>query len=176
MWVEKTSTSKEFICSLCSRKRQIDTQREGAKCGQEEQAQKMLALSNAKLPPIDIGSNVVIRVPDVDRGRLAPRSVLAVVCEVNSSGLYKLGTKEGHINRLYARNEFSIADSDFIDIADVPSISLSLRTASMHASGSQQGFISCSCQRYCIDKKCKCKKNGIKCGSKCHNNSSCKNK
>jgi len=39
-----------------------------------------LALTNARLPPVDIGSNVVLRVPDdVDRDRPAPRSILAVV-------------------------------------------------------------------------------------------------
>ncbi|XP_030750306.1 uncharacterized protein LOC115878088 [Sitophilus oryzae] len=42
----------------------------------------MIALSNSKLPPIDVGRTVIVRVPDVDRGRLAPRNVLAVVNSV----------------------------------------------------------------------------------------------
>jgi hypothetical protein len=51
--------------------------------------------------------NVVVRVPDVDRGRLAPRSVLAVVVDVNFSDMYEMGTKEGNIDRLYARSDHS---------------------------------------------------------------------
>jgi len=51
----------------------------------------MLASSRQKLPPAEVGQNVVVKVPDVNSGRVAPRNVLAVV---NESGLYKLGIKE----------------------------------------------------------------------------------
>jgi hypothetical protein len=82
----------------------------------------------------------VYRVPDVDRGLLAPRNVLAVVVDVNCFGLYLLGTKEGLLGWLYVRNEFTTADNNFIDVHQVPSNSLSLRSASMTTSGSKQGF------------------------------------
>jgi len=71
----------------------------------------------------------VVRVPDLDGGRLAPRNVLADVVDVNSYGLYLLGPKEGLLERLYARNEFTTADSNFIKAHNVPSSSLSLRSA-----------------------------------------------
>jgi len=32
----------------------------------------MASFSNSRLPAVDIGTNVVVRVPDLDRGRLAP--------------------------------------------------------------------------------------------------------
>ena len=136
----------------------------------------MVSLSNSRLPAVDIGTNVVIRVPDLDRGRLAPRNVLAVVVDVNSSGLYLLGTKEGQLEQLYARTEFTAADNNFIEAHDVPSFSLSLRSASMITCGSKQEFVSCHCKRHCIDKKCKCLSKNMKCNSMCHYNSSCKNK
>jgi len=117
---------------------------------------KLVSLSNSRLPAVDIGTNVVVRVPDLDRGRLSPRNGLAVNVDVNSSGLYLLSTKEGLLERLYARNEFTTADN-FIEAHDVPSSSLSLRSASMITSGSKQGFVSCLYKRYCIDKKCKCR-------------------
>ena len=47
----------------------------------------MVSFSNSRLPAVNIGTNVVVRVPDVDRGRLAPRNVIAVVVDVNYSGL-----------------------------------------------------------------------------------------
>jgi len=52
----------------------------------------------------------VVRVPDLVRRRLAPRNVLVIVADVNSSGLYLLGTKEGLLERLYARNEVTTSD------------------------------------------------------------------
>jgi hypothetical protein len=118
----------------------------------------------------------VVRVPDVDRGSLAPRNVLAVIADVNSSDLYLLGMKEGLLEWLCALSEFTTADNNFIDVHDVPSNSLSLRSASLTTPGSKQGFTSCNCKRYCIDKKCKCRSKNIKCNSKCHSNSCCKNK
>ena len=116
----------------------INIQREVAKSSQKQQAHKMISFSNSVLQAVDIGTNVVVRVPDVDRGRLAPRNVLAVVVDVNSSGLYQLGTKEGLLERLYACNEFTPADNKFIDVHDVPSSSLSLRSASVTTSGCKQ--------------------------------------
>ena len=109
------------------------------------------------------GTNVVVRVPDFDPGRLAPRNVLEVVVDVSSSGLYLLDTKEGLLERLYACNEFTTADSNFIEARDVPSSSLSLRAASVITSGSKQGFVSCHCKRYCINKKCTCRSKNTKC-------------
>ena len=159
----------KVTCNLCVRKNRIIIEREGAKSGQK-QAQKMVSLSNSRLPAVDIGKNVVVRVPDLDRGRLAPRNVLAVVVDVTSSGFYLLGTKEGLLERLYVRNEFTTADNNFIEAHDVPSSSLSLRSASM-MSGSKQGFVSCHCKKYCIDKKCKCLSKNMKCNSMCHSNS-----
>ena len=91
----------------------------------------MVSLSNSRLPAVDIGTNVVVRVPDLDRGRLAPRNVLVVVVDVSFSGLYLLGMKEGLLEQLNARNEFTTAENNFIEAHDVPSSSLSLQSASM---------------------------------------------
>jgi hypothetical protein len=124
----------------------INIEQECTKSGQEQQAQKMVSVSNSRLPAVDIGTKVVVRVPEFDRGRRAPRNVLAVVVDINSSGLYLLSTKEGPLERLYARNKFTTADN-FIEVHDVPSSSLSLRSASMIKSRSKQGFVSCHCKR-----------------------------
>jgi hypothetical protein len=167
---------QNVTCNLCVRKNRINIQRKGAKSGQKQQAHKMVSLSNSRLPAVYIGTNVVVRVPDDDRGSLTPRNILAVVVNVNSSGLYLLGTKEGLLERLYARKEFTTADNNYIDVHDVPKNSLSLRSASMTTSGSKQGFASCNCKKYCTDKKCKCRSKNIKCNSRCHSNRSCKNK
>jgi len=51
--------------NLCVRKNQINIEQEGAKSGQEQQAQKTVSLSYSRLPAVDIGTTVV-RVPDLD--------------------------------------------------------------------------------------------------------------
>ena len=79
----------------------------------------MASLSNSRLPVVNIGTNVVVRVPDLDRGRLASRNVLAVVVDVSSSGLYLFGKKEGLLERLYARIEFTTAENNFIKAHDL---------------------------------------------------------
>ena len=61
----------QVACNVCIRKNRINIEREGAKSGQEQQAQKTASFSNSRLPAVDIGTNVV-REPDLDRGRLAP--------------------------------------------------------------------------------------------------------
>ena len=139
----------KVTCNLCVRKNRINIEQEDTKSGQEQQAQKMVSFSNVRIPAVDIGTNAVIRVSDLDRRRIALRNVLAVVVDVISSGLYLLGTKEGLLERLYARNEFTTVDNSFVEDHDVPS-------SSMITSGSKQGFVSCHCKGYCIDKKCKC--------------------
>ena len=112
----------KVTCNLCARKNRINIERKGAKSGQEQQVKKKngFSLSNSRFPPVDTGTNVVVRVPELDGGRLAPRNVLAVVVDVNSSGFYLLGRKEGLLERLYARNEFTTADNSFIEARHVP--------------------------------------------------------
>jgi len=127
----------KVTCNLCVRKNQIIIEQEGAKFGQEQEAQKKVSLSNSRFPAVDIGTNVVVWMPDLDQGRLAPRNVLAVVVDVISSGLDLLGKKEGLLEQLYARNEFTTVDNEFIEAHDVPSSSLSLCSASMIMSGSK---------------------------------------
>jgi hypothetical protein len=56
----------KVTCNLSVRKNRINSEREGAKSGQEKQVQKMVSLSNSRLPAVDIGTNVVVRVPDLD--------------------------------------------------------------------------------------------------------------
>jgi len=101
----------KVTCSLCVRKNRINIVRESAKSGHEQQAQKTVSLSNSRLPAVDIGTNVVVRVPDLDRGRLASRNVLTVVVDVISTGLYLLGTKGSLLERLCARSEFTAGDT-----------------------------------------------------------------
>ncbi|KAK7601006.1 hypothetical protein V9T40_008447 [Parthenolecanium corni] len=118
-------------------------------------------------------------VPDVNRGKTDARSILACVIEKTEDGFYRLGTREGIINSLYARSQFALSHKQFVQLDEVPitSATISLRSvASSQATGNGQGFVRCHCMQKCINKRCLCVKNGIKCNSKCHGSNSCCNK
>jgi len=144
--------------------------------GIDAQAVRMLNLSRKKFAPAAVRDNVLISIPSVDRSRLATRNVLGVVMEHNESlDLYKIGTKDGTLAKLYAINEFQKSKTNDLLLEDVPDKTTSVRSSSAKESGSQD-FTFCNCLRGCAAKSCKCRKNNLKCNSKCHNGGSCTNK
>ncbi|KAK7577981.1 hypothetical protein V9T40_010186 [Parthenolecanium corni] len=89
------------------------------------------------------------------------RSILACVIEKTEDGFYKLGTREGIINSLYACSQFALSHKQFVQLDEVPITSATIllqSVASSQATGNGQGF------------------NGIKCNSKCHGSNSYCNK
>ncbi|KAF0748419.1 zinc finger MYM-type protein 1-like, partial [Aphis craccivora] len=72
-----------------------------------------------KFQPAKVGETVRIRVPDVDRSKMDPQNILAVVLDIVDNDFYKLATKNGVINRLYTRNQFSVCKENLISISDV---------------------------------------------------------
>ena len=55
----------------------------------------MLRLSNIKFAPASVGDSVKVPVPEVDRSKCAPRSVIGVVMEVDTEkSLYKISIPE----------------------------------------------------------------------------------
>ena len=72
---------------------------------------------------------------DVDRGRCDSRNILGVMMEADlTKDLYKIGIKDDTLNLWYARNQFSASTEGTVNIADVPSVSISLRECAGKAS------------------------------------------
>lgn len=143
----------------------------------KKQAEKMVQTSNSKYPDAKKGDTVRVRVPDVDRGRTDGRNILAFVLEVTDANLYKLGTKHGILNQLYARNQFTICNENFIYGEDIPQTEISLREcARLSSKTGGQGYSRCGCKGGCKSDKCKCCKEKKLCNSKCHQSGSCSNK
>ncbi|KAF2891203.1 hypothetical protein ILUMI_14970, partial [Ignelater luminosus] len=65
----------------------------------------MLQQSYSKYSKVEIGQNVLVKISDVNRGRLALRNIFAVVLPERED-LYQLGTLTRELERLYAKNEF----------------------------------------------------------------------
>ncbi|XP_071052387.1 uncharacterized protein [Onthophagus taurus] len=165
------------LCLLCYKRNSIINERNDAKEGLCQQAKKMKITSDKLHPSADVGSTVRVKIPDVDRGRGDPRSVLAVVLEVTDDNYYKLGTRNGIINQLYARSQFSVCDEKLVTTEEVPSKEMSLRTVAIAQSiGTGQGFKKCACTKKCETKKCLCKRSNLLCNSKCHGSNPCTNK
>ncbi|XP_060857765.1 KRAB-A domain-containing protein 2-like [Metopolophium dirhodum] len=143
----------------------------------EKQAARMMTRSEKKFPAVDVGVNVVIRIPDVDKGKTDHPNLIGVVLEKTEHDLYRIGSKDGILEKLYCRSEFITCEEKFITENQVPNNHISLRAAATKAStGSGQGFVRCTCKTSCGTNRCLCRKNKILCNSKCHNSLSCQNK
>jgi hypothetical protein len=81
--------------------------REAAREGLEEQAKKMKATSSKKFPKPTLGQNVRIKIPDIDRAKKDPRSLIAVITDIKDEEFFELGTKLGKLKALYTRNQFT---------------------------------------------------------------------
>nr|XP_042912061.1 uncharacterized protein LOC122272429 [Parasteatoda tepidariorum] len=117
----------EITCRLFHNKQVICKKRSGAHASLQAKGAKILRSSGAKFPPAKVGDNVRIRIPDVDRGCGDPRSVLAVVMNVED-GFYKLGTEHGVLKHLYSRSEFSILHEKLLTLDSIGTKEKLLRT------------------------------------------------
>jgi len=71
--------------------------REVGREGLEEQAKKMKASSSKKFQKPTLGQNVRIKIPDIDRAKMDPRSVIAVITNIKDEEFYELATKLGKL-------------------------------------------------------------------------------
>ena len=139
----------------------------------------MVSRSNQILRPIDIGDNVTIPIPSVDRGRGDPRNILCLVTHFSSNTeQYKLVTRHGLLNSTFSRNYFMPFTFHGLSEADVDSnTEISVREeAHLQSIGDGQWFVKCSCKTGNARKTCKCVRSNVLCNSRCHNSNSCQYK
>lgn len=177
---EGSGDDAQYICALCQCAIRVQEQRKNAKRKLEEQADRMLAASKNRLQPAAVGQNVLIRIPEVDRGRADPINLMAVLIN-ESNGFFRLGTKNGILQRMYCRSEFELCNQEFFTVDDVPQnkeISLREAVGAASVSGHGQGGIRCGCssKARCSTNTCKCKRENMLCNSRCHNSNPCCNK
>lgn len=145
--------------------------------GLERQAKKMKTLSEKAFPPLVIGTNVKIPVPQVDRGKVDANNLIGVILSITEDEFYRVGTREGTISRLFARNQIFPCKESFLSADEVPDKEYTVRSLSLRSSlTGGQGFFFCQCKTKCTSNRCKCKSNNVLCNSKCHSSSDCNNK
>ena len=139
----------------------------------------MVSRSNQILRPIDIGDNVTIPIPSVDKGRGDPRNIYYLVTHFSSdTEQYKLGTRHGLLNSTFSRNQFMPSIFHGLSEAEVDSnTEISVHEAArLQSIGDEEYFAKCSCKTSCARKTCKCVRSNVLCNSRCHNSNSCQHK
>ena len=134
--------------------------------------------SRTEFKPISVGDTVAVPIPNVDRGRCDARNLIGRVIS-KSNDMFKIGTPEGILNKLYSRNQIEHCSRTLIEEHEINSnISVSLRGALKSGSCGGQGYVKCGCKggKKCGTNRCACFKNKLKCNSRCHNSETCKNK
>jgi len=89
--MENEGNTEEELCQLCINKENISNKREEAKEWLERQAKRMKLQSYMSHPPALQGYNVRVKIPDVDRSKCDPQSIIAIVLEKTTDGFYHLG-------------------------------------------------------------------------------------
>ena len=129
--------------------------REAAREGLEEQAKKMKATSSKRFQKPTVRQNVRIKIPDIDRAKTDPRSIIAVITDIKDKEFYELCTKLGKLKALYTRNQFTLCKENFLGIEEVGPVEISVREVVKKLSlVGGQGFRKFNCSKKCTTKMC----------------------
>ena len=151
----QTNEQNKYTCELCTKSNQNQRERMASGNNLSKQAERMVSRSNQILRSIDIGDNVAIPIPSVDRGHGYPRNILCLVTYfISDIEQYKLGTRHGLLNLTFPRNQFIPSTFHVLSEADVDSnTEISVREAArLQSIGNRQGFVKCSCKTGCARK------------------------
>ena len=78
---EAFSETPDETTATISRAQKVKVFREAGREGLEEQAKKMKATSSKKFQKPTLGQNVRIIMPDIDRAKMDPRSIIAIITD-----------------------------------------------------------------------------------------------
>ena len=157
-------------CYLNERKESHEKGRTAAKRDQDKQIQRMEKQSVKKARILDIGDNILIPIPEVDkRSPFEPINLPGVITHRSEEGYYKIGTHAGTLDRHYLSTEVELSHGNFLTPTDVPSDTVTLRQAALACSLGKYR-LSCNCTGGCGSNRCKCRRIRRICNSKCHSN------
>jgi len=94
---EAISKTPDRTTATVSRAQKVKVFGEAAREGLEEQAKKMKATSSKKFQKSTVGQNVRIKIPDIDRSKMDPRSIITVITDIKDEEFYELATKLGKL-------------------------------------------------------------------------------
>ena len=140
----------DVVCQQCIRSANIRNERNMARINQEKQAERMVSETAKRFKPAALGDNVLVPIPDVDRGRTDFRNIPGVVTNVGTDGTYVIGTISGTLKQPYVRSQFIPTQAAMLNVTDVPEKEISLREVAQKQSlCHSQGFLKCQCNGSC---------------------------
>ena len=149
----------------------------------QQYIEKLLELERSAMlfRPVNIDDTVLLPVEDVDRSKLDPPNLHALVIDVIGEVGYKLAVTSGVHKGVFSRHHFKHSPTNFLSRSDIDfeRVDLAIRTASwLQSFNKDRKPTKCGCKGNCSNKHCKCKKNNFSCNSKCACNSGkgCKNR
>ncbi|KAF2887644.1 hypothetical protein ILUMI_18529, partial [Ignelater luminosus] len=95
--VEEVSNQDE----VCSSENEIQKARKTAAENLVKQAKKMKATSDKSHPPANIGDNVTIPIPDVDKGKGDLRNIIGVILQTNDEEMQQLDRQTRKLLTMY---------------------------------------------------------------------------
>ncbi|XP_041369795.1 uncharacterized protein LOC121383764 [Gigantopelta aegis] len=144
------------------------------------QAERMVKRSKRIFAPVQVGDNVTISIPHVDRGRTDPRNIIGVVTECSDNDMYSIAVKGGTLSGKYSRNQIDVCATKLYSADDFNTENtVSLRQAvQLESNCGGQGFTKCNCagSKRCQTNRCRCFKAKMQCNSRCHSRLPCTNK
>jgi polyphosphate kinase len=113
MGPEAFSNTSDGTTATISRAQKVKVFRDAARERLEEQAKEIKATSSKRFQKPTLGQNVRIKIPDIDRTKTDPRSIIAVITDIKKEEFYELGTNLGKLKALYTRNQFTLCKETF---------------------------------------------------------------
>ena len=104
---------------LSNRMQNISNERNGASLSQMAQAERMVKRSKVVLGAGQVGDNVAVLIPIVDRGRGDPRNLLGVIVDLDENNMYTINVKAGILKGKFSRNQFDLCPQRLLTDADV---------------------------------------------------------
>jgi hypothetical protein len=130
-----------------------------------------------RIKEYQIGDLVRVAVPKIDRFSVDRPTLPCKIMEKTENNKYSLGSKFGIIGVYYSASELEpLGTETFPELEVIPLNKISIREAArLQSAGLVSGGI-CNCKGECNSNKCRCKKAGGGCSSRCHSGRSCQNK
>jgi len=92
---EVISKTPDGTTATISRAQNVKVFGEADREGLEEQAKKMKSTSSKKSQKPTLGKNVRVKIPDIDRAKMYPRSIIDVITDIKEEQFYELATNLG---------------------------------------------------------------------------------
>lgn len=87
--------SRKLECQTNARKQAI--------AGLLKQGRKMMKRSDKLHPTVEVGDNVIVQIPSLDKAKSDLPNVIGVTMDVSDNGLHRIGTKSGILDQMYTR-------------------------------------------------------------------------